>query len=83
MVVAVVAPVVFCNKATENLNQSTKTSCLYPIFVCITIYCKTYYNSLIASCSLDRAQVDGGQIPNHLGPMVPGILGITGKLLSL
>jgi hypothetical protein len=28
MVVAVVMPVVFYNKATENFNKNTKTSCL-------------------------------------------------------
>ncbi len=28
MVVAVVMPVVFCNKATEIFNKNTKTSCL-------------------------------------------------------
>jgi hypothetical protein len=28
MVVAVVMPVVFCNKATETFNKNTKTSCL-------------------------------------------------------
>jgi hypothetical protein len=28
MVVAVVMPVVFCNKATETFNNNTKTSCL-------------------------------------------------------
>jgi hypothetical protein len=38
MVVAVVMPVVFCAKATETCNEHTKISCLYTIFVCITIY---------------------------------------------
>jgi hypothetical protein len=28
MVVAVVTPVVFCNKATKIFNKNTKTSCL-------------------------------------------------------
>ncbi len=28
MVVGVVMPVVFCNKATETFNKNTKTSCL-------------------------------------------------------
>jgi hypothetical protein len=53
MVVAVVMPVVLCNKATENFNKNTKISCLHTMFGCSTIYCKTYYNSRIASCSMD------------------------------
>jgi hypothetical protein len=57
MVVAVVTPVVLHNKATENFNKNIKISCLYTMFVCITIYCKTYFNSHIASCSMDQAQV--------------------------
>jgi hypothetical protein len=32
MVVAVVMPVVFCNKATENWNKNNKISCLQSIF---------------------------------------------------
>ncbi len=28
MVVVVVMPVVFCNKATKNFNRNTETSCL-------------------------------------------------------
>jgi hypothetical protein len=57
MVVAVVMPVAFCNKATENFNKNTKTFCLKSILVCITIYFKTFCNSCIANCSVDRAQV--------------------------
>jgi hypothetical protein len=83
MVVAVVTPVVLCNKATENFNKNTKISCLHKMFECSTIYCKTYYNSRIASCSVDQAELYGGLSPNHFGPMDPGILGIAGKLLSL
>ncbi len=45
MVVTVVMPVVFCNKATKIFNKKTKTSCLELIFVCITISCKTYCTS--------------------------------------
>ncbi len=83
MVVAVVMPVVFCNKATENFNKNTKTCSLKLIFVFITIHCKTYYYSRIANCSVDQARLYGGQSPNHSSPMDPGILCITGKLLSL
>jgi hypothetical protein len=55
MVVAIVMPVVLCNKATENFNKNTKISYLFTMFVCINIYCKTYYNSRIASCIVDQA----------------------------
>jgi hypothetical protein len=82
MVVVVVTSVVFFNTATENFNKNTKTSCLYSIFVCTTIHCKTNYNSGITNCSVDRAQVDGGRSPNHFGLMDPGILGIARKFLS-
>jgi hypothetical protein len=57
MVVVVVTPVVLCNKATENFNKNTKISCLYTMFVCITIHYKTYYNSRTTSCSVDQARV--------------------------
>ncbi len=50
MVVAVVTRVVFCNKATKNSKKNTKTSCLYSMFVRITIYCKTYCSSRNANC---------------------------------
>jgi hypothetical protein len=53
MVVTVVMPVVLCNKATENFNKNTKISRLLTMFECSTIYCKTYYYSRIASCSVD------------------------------
>jgi hypothetical protein len=42
---------------------------IYSLFIFITMYCKTYYSSCIANCSVDRAQVDGGRSPNHFGPM--------------
>jgi hypothetical protein len=45
MVVAVVTPVVFCAKATENRNKKTKISCLLAKKIFITMYCKTYCNS--------------------------------------
>ncbi len=52
-------------------------------YLYVLLYCKTYYNSRIANCSVDRAWVVCGQSPNYFGPMDPGILGIAGKLLSL
>ncbi len=83
MVVAVVTPVVFCAKATENRNKNTKISWWLPKSLFITIYCKTYCNSYIANSSVAEPKLWHGRSPNHYGPMDPGILGIAGKLLSL
>jgi hypothetical protein len=83
MVVAVVTPVVSCAKATEKRNKNTKISCLLAKSLFITIYCKTYCNSYIADCSVAEPNLWCGESPNHFGPIDPGILGITGKLLSL
>ena len=66
MVVAVVTPVVFCAKATQKFNKNTKISCLKAKIILIILYCKTYYNSRIADCSVDRAQVGGWPEPKPL-----------------
>ena len=77
MVVAVVMSVVLCNKATENFNKNTKISCLYIMFVCITIHCKTYCNSRTASCSVDQAQVVWWPEPEPLlGSRPPRLFGL-------
>ena len=57
MVVVVVTPLVFCNKATEKCNKNNIISFLDSIFVCITTFCKTY-------CSLrnTNSKVDGAQV---------------------
>jgi hypothetical protein len=52
MVVAVVTPVVFCAKATEKRNKNTKISCLLAKKLFVAIYCKTYFDSYIAKCSV-------------------------------
>jgi hypothetical protein len=57
MVVAVVAPVVFCAKATEKRNKNTKIIWWLPKSLFITIYCKTYCYSYIPNSSVVRAQV--------------------------
>jgi hypothetical protein len=57
MVVAVVMPVVFCAKATEKRNKNTKIVGGYQTSLFITIYCKIYFNSYIANCSVVQAQV--------------------------
>jgi hypothetical protein len=59
MVVAVVMPVVFCAKATEKRNKSTKISWWLPKSLFITIYCKTYCNSYCGpspSCGMAGAK---------------------------
>jgi hypothetical protein len=83
MVVAVVTPVVFCAKATKKRNKNTKISWWLPKSLFITMYCKTYSNSYIANSRVAKPELWHGWIPNHYGPMDPGKLGITGKLLSL
>ncbi len=81
MVVAVVMLlVVFCAKATEKRNKNTKISWWLPKSLFITICYRTYCNSYIANSSMARARVVAWPVP---GPMDPGILGITRKLLSL
>jgi hypothetical protein len=83
MVVAVMTPVVFCAKAIEKRNKNTKISCLLPQKLFITIYCKTYCNSYIATCSVVEPELWRGRSPNPFGPMDPGILGIARKLFLL
>ncbi len=51
MVVAVVMPVLFCAKASEERNKNTKISCLSPKSLFFNIYCKTYCSSYIPSCA--------------------------------
>jgi hypothetical protein len=83
MAVAIVMQVVFCAKATEKCNESTTISCLLEIILFIIISCKTYCNSYIANCSVAQAQVVAWLDPEPLWSMDTGLLGITGKLLSL
>jgi hypothetical protein len=83
MVVAVVTQVVLCNEATENFNKNTKISCLYTMFVCVTIYCKTYYNSRIPICIVDRAQVVWWPEPESLWSNGPWHIGYRRKALVI
>ncbi len=73
MVAAVMMPVVFCSKAPEKCNKSTKISFLWAMFLFITIYCKTYCNSHNTNCSVAGARTT-------LVQCNPGILGIARKL---
>jgi hypothetical protein len=77
-VVAVVTQVVLCAKATKKINKTLK------LVVCQQkVYCKTYYNSYIANCSVVEPELWHVQSPNHFCPMDPDILGIVKKLVSL
>ena len=54
------------------------------MFVCTYYYIVKHniiHVSLIVAWT--KAELYGGGSPNHFGPKDPGILGITGKLLSL
>jgi hypothetical protein len=83
MVVPVVTPVVLCLMATENFNKNTKISFLHTMFVCSTIYCKTYYNSRIPSCSVDRARVVWWPEPEPLWSNGPRHIGYHRKALVI
>ncbi len=83
MVVAVVTPVVFCNKATESFNKNTKlfvcSQYLY-VLLCIVKHIIIHVSPIVA---WTKPKLYGGRSQNHFDPMDPGILGIAGKLLSL
>ncbi len=87
MVVAVVAPVVFCAKAAEILKnaKNTKISCFYSLiffynYLCIVKQIKIHVSLIVA---WPKPELSGGWSPNHFGPMDPGVLDVSGKLLSL
>ncbi len=84
MVVAVVMPVVFCDKATERQNKNTKISCLLPKSLFITIIVKhiVIHISLIIR---GRARVVVWPEPEPLLSNGPRHIGyrIAGKLMSL
>jgi hypothetical protein len=83
MVVAVVMPVVFCNKATKSLVKTLElVFCNHFLYVLLYIvkHIAVHVSLIIAwpepeLCSLASL--------NRFGSMDPGILGITGKLWSL
>jgi hypothetical protein len=83
MVVAVVTPVLFCAKAIEKRNKSTKISWWLPKSVFITIYCKTYCNSYIANCSVARARVVVWLEPEPLWSNGPQHIGYRRKALFI
>ncbi len=83
MVVAVVTPVVFCAKATEKRNKSTKISWWLPKSLFITIYCKTYCCSYTANCSAARARVVAWLEPEPLWSNGPRHIGYRRKALAI
>ncbi len=83
MVVAVVMPVVFCAKATENRNKNTKLSWWLTKSLFITIYCKTYCNSYITNSSVVRARVVAWPEPKPLWSNGPRHIGYHQKALVI
>jgi hypothetical protein len=83
MVVAVVMPVVFCNKATENFNKTIKLvvcNQFFYVLLCIEKHIAVHVMLIVAWLEPELCSVAS---PNHFSPMEPGRLGIAGKLLSL
>ncbi len=82
MVVTVVMPAVNCNKATEKINKIlilvVCNQCLY-----VLLYCKTYYDSHIANCSLDQARVVWWPEPEPLWSNGPRHIGYCRKALVI
>jgi hypothetical protein len=76
MVVAVVTPVVFVLRLLKNAIKTLKLGVCKLKFLFNIIYCKTYYISCAANCSVARALTS-------LVQWDPGILGIGGKPTSL
>ncbi len=56
MVVAVVTPVVFVLRLPKNAIKTLKLVVCKQTYLLFTIYCKTYYNSCNANCSMAGAQ---------------------------
>ena len=85
MVVVVVMPAVCCAKANEILINAIKTLKLVVCnqFSYELLYCKTYYYSHIANCSVNQAQVVWWPKPKPLWSNGPWHIGIAGKLLPL
>ncbi len=83
MVVAVVRPVVFCAKATENRNKNTKISWWLPKSLFITICYKTYCNSYITNSSVARARVVAWPEPKPLWSNEPRHIGYCQKALVI
>jgi hypothetical protein len=79
IVVADVMPVVFCAKANEKCNENTKISCLDAIILFKNIFCKTYYNSYSANCSMARARVEVWPKPKPLWSNGPWHIGYQWK----
>jgi hypothetical protein len=75
MVVAVVTPVVFVLRLLKSAIKSLKLVLCKHTFLFFTLYCKTYYNSRNANCSVAGA-------PTSLVQLNPGILGIARKLIT-
>jgi hypothetical protein len=73
MVVAVVMPVVLCNKATENFNKNTKTSCCNQYLYELLYIVKHIMIHVSLVVAWTKLELYGGRSPNHFGLSYPGI----------
>ncbi len=83
MVVAVVTPVVFCNKATENSNKNNKICCLYSFFYVLLHFVKhiaVHVTLIVAWLEPELCSVAS---PNHFSPMEPRHIGYRRKALVI
>jgi hypothetical protein len=81
MVVAVVMPVVFCNKATENCNKNNKISYLdsfFYVLLHIVRHIAVHITLIVAWPEPELCRVAS---PNHFSPMEPRHIGYRRKAL--
>jgi hypothetical protein len=82
MVVAVVTPVVFCNKATENCNKNNKISCLDSIFL-VLLHIVKHIAHVTLIVAWPEPELCSVASPNHFSPMEPRHIGYCQKALVI
>ncbi len=80
MVVEVVMPVVFCNKATENCNKNNKISYLDSIFLHIVKRIAVHVTLIV---SWPQPELCSVASLNHFSPMEPQHIGYRQKALVI
>ncbi len=83
MVVAVVTPVVFCLRLLKKEMKTLKLVGGYQKVYLLLYVIKHIVIHILLIVVWPEPKLWHGRSPNHYGPMDPGILGITKKLLSL
>jgi hypothetical protein len=81
MVVAVVMPVVFCNKATENCNKNSKISCLDSFFYILLHIVRHIAVHITLFVVWPEPELCSVPSPNHFSPMEPQHIGYRWKAL--